>query len=112
MEWSPEIRAEIILQLTKKLPDQHLRPCSFCGSTEWQLMDMFVALPASSKVVGQPIGSPRPSFASLDLMLPFVALGCQHCGNTVFLNMIFLGLEHLFWESQSRSLPSYTTPDE
>jgi len=95
MKWSEHARDEVLRALARVLPDQRLRPCSFCGATEWLLSDAFVGISASSEFFGYPVEEAKSSYASLDMIFPFVAMSCMRCGNTHFLNLRLLGLDHL-----------------
>jgi hypothetical protein len=57
------------------------RPCPLCNHEEWNFGGSFVQLPTSALGLQ---GAPRTS--------PCVAVVCGHCGNTILLNAIVMGL--------------------
>jgi hypothetical protein len=57
------------------------RPCPLCNHEEWGFGPSFVQLPTSTLGLRSP---PRTN--------PCVAVVCGHCGNTILLNAIIMGL--------------------
>jgi hypothetical protein len=104
MKWTQDARNEIVAALIERVPDQRLRPCAVCGTTQWILLDGFVSVEGSSDFYGWPIGEPGgDTLASRDLVYPFALLSCTHCGNSHFLNLRLLGLDHLIVPQENRS---------
>ena len=60
--------------------------CTVCRTGQWTLSDGFVFFPTQDSAGSYVIGGP---------VLPSVALICSHCGNTIFINLLVLGLGHL-----------------
>jgi hypothetical protein len=88
MPFSPDVFQRIITAVAAKnvrtpgiVPD-----CSFCGHPRWTVGDGFVTFYLTYGYSPfQPGGNTLPS----------LALICQNCGNTVFLNILMLGLGDL-----------------
>ena len=48
MKWSDEVKTEIIGALLERLPGKKLGACSVCGTTKWELQEVFVGISAST----------------------------------------------------------------
>ena len=60
------------------------RPCSICGHNQWNVSDTVFEVREfheGNMVLG---GDSR--------IIPFVAISCQNCGNTLFINAIQMGI--------------------
>ena len=71
---------------------ESLRACTVCGHTTWTIADAVVTLPGQAH-----LGAVTPG----GRVLPSAALVCDNCGNTHLLNLLVLGLGHLFEEGSS-----------
>jgi len=63
--------------------------CQICARRNWTLEDGFVAPTLQRDLYDLQHGF-KPT------ILPLVALTCSNCGNTLLLNVLILGLGHLF----------------
>ena len=61
--------------------------CPLCGNLKWTLVEGFVYVTLQPDFAGTYVGTGG---------LPSVALVCANCGNTHLLNLVVLGLGHLF----------------
>lgn len=80
-------RALIIEKLKEKGAP---RPCETCGNLEWQI----------SEIMASPVAIRREASRTyMDVegqLHPFAILLCARCGNSKFINLVTLGLAHLF----------------
>jgi hypothetical protein len=62
-------------------------PCPICGNRTWALQGSGFIFMALQKGLGNiSLGGPG---------IPFIALHCAKCGNTMFLNILVLGLRDM-----------------
>ena len=94
MALSPEVKNEILAAISARAPMPGA--CSICRTGQWTLSDGFVFFPTQDSAGSYVIGGP---------VLPNIALICSHCGNTVFLNLLVLGLGHLVNAAQGQAGP-------
>jgi translation initiation factor 2 beta subunit (eIF-2beta)/eIF-5 len=79
-----DISQRILNRLTERVGEY--KPCAVCGKHDWLLQDKFANIP----LVSDPSGNRLPQYAP---MMPNVALVCQNCGNTHFINLLVLGFD-------------------
>ena len=90
------IPAEVQQRIIKAITDRGgIRPCSVCGNPGFSLADGYVTTPLASNPTAIMLGGST---------LPSVALVCNRCGNTLFLNVFTLGLADL--------IPPTPTPEQ
>jgi hypothetical protein len=65
--------------------------CPSCGESDWGLSDGYFFF--TMQKLKEPAISKRPG-------LPCIAVLCNHCGNTQFLNMLILGLGEMLGEKK------------
>ena len=108
MKFTDEVRARVLAALVERLPDQQLRACFLCGTTQWQLIDAFLAFEISTSMIGhRPVSSEiKPTVTSKDFTLPCVTMYCTNCGNTLFLNLVILGLTDLLSQPDAPDDPA------
>src|SRR5687768_17494213 len=82
-EFTPQVKAEIWAAIKRRKPNIECPVCHW--QDHWTMADGFVAPPLLSNFWT----STRAS------SLPSVALVCDKCGNTLFFNLMALGLRHL-----------------
>ena len=85
MAFAPEVRTRVLAAIRAKLPI--IGACPLCHTAAWTVADGFFVFPQMDTLdAGLIIGGPA---------LPNVAIVCQTCGNTQFLNVVVLGLADL-----------------
>lgn len=84
MRFNPQERERILRRVTERLPN--LGTCVACRSNQWTLAEGFVAFPLQDSTGTFTLGGPT---------MPCIAVVCNVCGNTLFLNAIVLGLTEL-----------------
>jgi len=103
MAFTPEVQTRIIAAIQEKWGSQAPR-CAFCGQNRWTLADGFIFLSFDPDTT-------RLTFNATSLLqstgLPSVALTCSHCGNTLIMNLLVLGLGDLW---ASRRATQYCVP--
>jgi len=115
MKWSQELEDQVLAALADRLPEKQLGACAICTQVSWQLLDSFATITASTEMSGkaiagdEPVEERTPSRFSADLVLPLVSLVCTNCGNTHFLNLLFLDLDHLVAPEESETETATTT---
>lgn len=90
------IPQDVQQRIIKAITDRGgIHPCAVCGNPSFSLTDGYVTTPLA----------PTPSAIVLGgATLPSVALVCNRCGNTLFLNLLTLGLGDL--------IPQAPTPEQ
>jgi hypothetical protein len=86
MAFSDEQRAAVANAINDRCHGR-LSKCNLCGRGQWSLVDGLILLNLSEDINSVRIGGP---------VAPVVALVCSECGNTIFINVLTLGLGHLF----------------
>lgn len=89
MGFTQKEKNEIYRVLTKKAPKAAI--CTICGKVDWTMQDGFIFLPIQTDLKKLTVGGKG---------IPFILLECKNCGNTHLLNVILLGLGHLFEEKK------------
>ena len=79
--WSPKQIDEIASWLSSKWGS--LRPCAQCGAALWSIAENPAHVPLAF-----PNGEVR-----LGTGFPCIAVFCQNCGNTIFINSIVAGIK-------------------
>jgi hypothetical protein len=82
-----EIQQRILLAIQARAPA--MSGCPVCRVGRWTLIDGIVKLP----VITDPKQFPNVVLGGATL--PTVALVCNNCGNTIFMNLMVLGLTDL-----------------
>lgn len=85
MPLTPQQQSQIITAFNQRIGG-YTRPCAVCGATQYTLADGFLWFQLKSSLPALQLGGPG---------IPCVAIVCNNCGNTLFLNLITLGLQHL-----------------
>ncbi len=86
-DFTPEVRERVLAAFSKRVPVLH---CPVCQHNAFTIVDGFVSPPVYGNFwLGQKTSG-----------LPSIALVCDNCGNTLFINMGALGLENLVSPSQ------------
>jgi len=84
MAFSKEDRKRILEVVGQRAPVQ--ASCPVCGHSSWGLVEAPVAFPLQET---------PGTFALGGRTIPCLVLICHYCGNTLFLNMLSLGLKDL-----------------
>lgn len=88
MKFSQEVAAEILAVLeTRGAP----KACSLCGVKQWALGSGFYFLPVQGEF-------PTVNYGTSGM--PCAGLVCQNCGNVQLVNLLPLGLSHL-WRKET-----------
>lgn len=78
-----KVMPRIVAALKAKTGDRQF-PCFLCGREHWTIQAGYLVLPLSEAPQRTVMAGP---------CLPCVALMCQHCGQTVLLNLKLLGFK-------------------
>ncbi len=84
MTWPEDVQQRIIRAITARVPRMPL--CAVCGRQQWTLASGVVTIQLQEDPGAYVLGGPA---------MPCAALVCQHCGNTLLLNLVVLGLGDL-----------------
>lgn len=84
MKWSQAIADQVIAALQAKHAP---RPCDNCGVNSWTMADGLFLLVAQKDA---------PNIELTGAGMPSAALICTNCGNTRLINLVQIGLGHLF----------------
>jgi len=79
-----EVIAKLVALLNEKTKGQ--KPCSVCGVSQWRLQERFVSQPVSNNPNEIRLGGES---------MPLWPIVCGNCGNTVYLNLLVLGVKDL-----------------
>ena len=86
MPFSPDVYNRIVEALRSRnllTPGSATSLCALCGDNRWALADGLFNFQSAY---------PNTAFEPQGPYYPFLALICQNCGNTLFINVINLGL--------------------
>lgn len=79
-----EVFAKLVGLLNEKTGGQ--QPCAVCGKQAWRLQESFIHMPVA----------PHPNAVRLGGEgFPMWPIVCGNCGNTLFLNLLVLGVKDL-----------------
>lgn len=84
------IQERFIATLLEKVGKKQVA-CQICGHDSWAIQDRYAVLPLSKKANAISLGKEA---------MPLIPMCCKNCGNTVFLNLLYLG----FKEEELKSL--------
>jgi len=91
----PEIQQRILGAITQRAPA--IQICPVCHVGRWTLLEGLIKLP----IITEPKQFPNVVLGGASV--PLVALTCNHCGNTLLMNLMVLGLGDLVASPQPNS---------
>src|SRR4051812_5099570 len=95
MAISVEDQQRVIDALRAKAPN--MRACSICGVGPWSISGGFAAVTVTDEAGKLVLGGQN---------LPLVPLVCANCGQTVFFNLLVLGLSDLLHSATKEEAPN------